>query len=40
MTQADNTTENRGEVQPLTHRYAKLEEIISSGKASRHQVAA
>jgi hypothetical protein len=31
---------NRGEVHLLTHRNAKLEEIIRSVKTSRHQVAA
>jgi hypothetical protein len=40
MTQANKTTDNRGEVPPSTHENAKLEEIIISVKASRHQVAA
>jgi hypothetical protein len=40
MTQADTTTDNRGKVPSLTHKIAKLEEIISSVKASRHQDAA
>jgi hypothetical protein len=40
MTQANKTTDNKGEGPPLSDKNAKLEKIISSVKASRHQVAA
>jgi hypothetical protein len=32
MTQADKTTDNRGEVRPLTHKNAKLEDKIADEK--------
>jgi hypothetical protein len=40
MTQANKTTDNRVGVRSLSDRNAKLEEIIGSVKASKHQVAA